>query len=446
MSYYCTNCGSEFPKWSGKCPACGQWDSIAEAPDLPKSNKASKGSSLHVSKLVSLKEASDLKKNFDTKVRLSTGFAEVDRVMGGGVVPGSITLVAGEPGIGKSTILLQIALNVARTSKVLYISGEESISQIYSRVLRINNTPSYSENLLLSDEISVEAISELVEGELPGLVIVDSIQALESDAVKSSAGSIGQVRVCGTVLTRLAKSTGVPIFVVGQINKEGSIAGPKVLEHVVDTVLHFEGGEFNVFRVLRSVKNRFGSTNEIGVFEMHENGLGEVENPSQLFMEGSGSFAGSAVGAALQGSRIVFVEVQALVNERGMESGPLRRVANGIKKNRLDMLCAVLSKRGGVFLGDKDVFVNVVGGISIDNPTLDLAVCAAIKSAVKESVIGRDSVFWGEVGLTGEIRGGFAAEMVVKEAKRLKYKNIIVPKGSLKSTSAVRFLKALSEL
>lgn len=433
MAYFCTNCGSEFPKWSGKCPTCGQWDSLALAPESNnggrKGSKSSGKSSVsYESALKSLDQLS--KEGLDTGQRMSTTFKEFDRVLGGGIVNGSITLIAGEPGIGKSTLLLQLALNIANASKVLYISGEESSSQIYSRVSRVSNNLSYSSSKLsISDEVRVEAIKELVEKELPSLVIVDSIQSLESETVRSSAGSIGQVRVCGSVLTRLAKTTGVPIVVVGQINKEGVIAGPKVLEHVVDTVLSFEGGEFNTFRLLRSVKNRFGSTNEIGVFEMSEGGLVEIENPSKLFLEGDGGLSGSAVGAVMQGTRVVFVEVQALVVERGMEAGPLRRVANGIKKPRLDMLCAVLTRRGRVFLGDKDVFVNVVGGLNVDNPTLDLAICSAIKSAVDDKVVDSSFVYWGEVGLTGEVRGGFGFELVLKEAKRLGYSRIYIPKG-----------------
>ncbi|MBI2356699.1 DNA repair protein RadA [Candidatus Dojkabacteria bacterium] len=447
MNYYCTNCGGEFPKWSGKCSACGQWDSLAEALDQKVGSKTSKGSGKKrgAPNVISISNLS--KKKQTTMTRISSGFVEFDRVMGGGMVPGSITLVAGEPGIGKSTILLQIALKVSADNKVLYISGEESISQIYSRISRVGNNSTYSENLLLSDETSLEGIAELISSQEPSFVIVDSIQSLESEVVRSSAGSIGQVRVCGALLTRLAKSTGVPIVVVGQINKEGSIAGPKVLEHVVDTVLHFEGGEFNSFRVLRSIKNRFGSTNEIGVFEMNETGLSEVANSSKLFLEGEGGMSGSAIGAVMQGSRVVFVEVQALVNERGMESGPLRRVANGIKKPRLDMLCAVLTKRGKVFLGDKDVFVNIVGGINIDNPTIDLAVCAAIKSAVNEKVLKNDTVYWGEVGLTGEVRGGFAAEMVLKESKRLGYSLVVLPKVSkLKTSLETKLLRDISSL
>lgn len=435
MSYFCTNCGSEFPKWSGKCSTCGEWDSLAESKFEEVGKKSASGKSRSKSATVITLDEISKQKPLDM-VRLSTGFKEFDRVMGGGIVPGSIALIAGEPGIGKSTLLLQIALKLSKNNKVLYISGEESISQIYSRVSRVDNSTSYSNlSLSISDETSIETISELVSTESPSLVIVDSIQSLESESVRSSAGSIGQVRVCGALLTRLAKDLSIPIIVVGQINKEGSIAGPKVLEHVVDTVLNFEGGEFNTFRVLRSIKNRFGSTNEIGVFEMKELGLEEVENPSKLFLDSEGGMSGSAIGAVMQGSRIVFVEVQALVNERGMESGPLRRVANGIKKPRLDMLCAVLTKRGRVFLGDKDVFVNVVGGLNVDNPTLDLALCAAIKSAVDEKVLSSDVVYWGEVGLTGEVRGGYAYEMVLKEAKRLGYSKVVLPKSRKSSAS-----------
>lgn len=449
MSYYCTNCGNEFLKWSGKCGSCGQWDTLAESPnqDIPK-GKGSSSKSAVPAKVVTL---SDLEKDFKngSNPRISTTFAEFDRVLGGGIVPGSITLVTGEPGIGKSTILLQIALNLSKSIDVLYISGEESVSQVYSRVLRISKKDAYSDLLSISDETNLESITELILEKKPDLTIIDSIQSLESSLVKSASGSMGQVRVCGSTLTKVAKSSGVPIIIVGQINKEGSVAGPKVLEHVVDTVLHFEGGEFNTFRLLRSVKNRFGSTNEIGVFEMGEGGLSEISNPSELFFGSQRGLSGTAIGAVIQGSRVVFVEVQALVNERGMESGPLRRVANGIKKPRLDMLCAVMSKRGKVFLGDKDVFVNIVGGVNVDNPSIDLAVCCAIKSAVSDSAVDSRSVYWGEVGLTGEVRGLFGSEMVQKETARLGYKQINMPSSgknlSIKSLK-VRPLSSISSL
>ncbi len=429
MKYYCTNCGAEFLKWEGKCSSCGQWDTLAEIV-----NESSE--SVKKSNIKSYVLNSEFSK-FDN-VRILSGFSEFDRVLGGGIVNGSVVLLSGEPGVGKSTILLQIVMNLAKDKKVLYIAGEESISQLYSRVFRLNNNSEYSNsNLRVVEEINVELLETLIREEKPEIVIVDSIQSLQSDRVKSFAGSIGQVRVAGSIITKLAKELGIATFIVGQINKDGNIAGPKVLEHIVDVVLNLEGAEYNVFRLLRAVKNRFGSTNEIGIFEMQGSGFAEISNPSKVFLEDIKMGPGSAIGAILKGSRVVFVEVQALVVDRGMESGPLRRVANGIRKPRLDMLCAVMTKRGGIFLGDKDVFVNVVGGLLVDDPTLDLAVCAAIKAAVVDKILGKDIVYFGEVGLTGEVRSGWSLESVLKESKRVGYSKFVTNPYKLKKISAL---------
>jgi DNA repair protein RadA/Sms len=430
MKYVCTNCGAEFLKWEGRCSSCGEWETVVEMPDVsddksPKTAVPSLATS--ISKLSKTSQ----------KNRISTGFDELDRVLGGGLVPGGVILLAGEPGIGKSTLLLQVGLNLAKKNKVLYVAGEESPSQLFTRLKRIEKAKSDSksgDNLVVTEDTNVENISALIKSESFGLVIVDSIQSMVSSSSRSYAGSVGQVRVSGAELTRVAKRTETPIVIVGQITKEGNIAGPKVLEHVVDTVISFEGGEFNTFRIVRTSKNRFGATNEIGVFEMKGDGLSEVGNPSQAFLEGTKGGPGSAVGAVLKGSRVVFVEVQALVAERGADFGPLRRVANGIKKPRLDMLCAVLSRRGGVYLGDKDVFVNVVGGISVDDPALDLAICAAIKAAVDDVVLDRKTLYWGEVGLTGEVRSSFSVESVMNEASRVGYKTAVAAEKGGKST------------
>ncbi|HVX92963.1 MAG TPA: DNA repair protein RadA [Candidatus Dojkabacteria bacterium] len=451
MKYYCTNCGAEFLKWSGKCSNCGQWDSLAEIPaaELKSKNSSTKKSSGKVGfeKPVAL---SQFKKDYDpTKFdRFSSGFKELDRVLGGGIVIGSIVLIAGEPGVGKSTLLTQVIQNLSASKRILYVSGEESVSQIYSRFSRINNKGEYSnESVLLSNETNVEAIMEMLDGDLPEVLIVDSIQSLYSDTVKSIAGSIGQVRVVGSLLTRIAKDFNIPVLVVGQINKDGNVAGPKVLEHVVDTVLYLEGAEFNVFRILRSIKNRFGSTNEIGVFEMTSSGMIEVADFSKVFVDKEiSNNSGVAIGATLQGSRIVFVEVQALVVDRGMESGPLRRVANGIRKPRLDMLCAVISKKAKAFLGDKDVFVNVVGGMNIDDPAIDLAVCAAIESAVWDKVVDLNKVFYGEVGLTGEIRSGIGVDAVLNEAKKVGYKGVVLGNSYKGASKFVQKTKDISSL
>lgn len=441
MKYACSNCGAEFLAWEGRCSSCGEWESLVEVKSEDKVGATSPVAAISVP-LSKIKEGSGGR-------RFSTGFEEFDRVLGGGIVEGGVVLVAGEPGIGKSTLLLQVAANLARNEKVLYVCGEESSSQLYSRLKRVSSAKSLatiSNNLIVTEDVNVENVAALIKEEAFSLVIVDSVQSMVSTSSRSYAGSIGQVRVSGSVLTRAAKVAQTSMILVGQINKDGNIAGPKVLEHIVDVVVSFEGGEYNAFRVVRGVKNRFGATNEIGVFEMSGGGLAEVGNPSQAFLEGSISGPGSAIGAVLKGSRVVFVEVQALVVERGADIGPLRRVANGIKKPRLDMLCAVLSKRGGVYLGDKDVFVNVVGGITVDDPALDLAVCAAIKAAVEDKVLSKDTLYWGEVGLTGEIRGGFTGDSVLKEASRVGYKNIISTGVKRNSKVLVKAIKSVKEL
>jgi DNA repair protein RadA/Sms len=332
----------------------------------------------------------------------------------------------------------------------LYIAGEESPSQLYTRVDRLTAKKgsfgkNIKENLLVTDEIDVDKLESLIAENGFGLVIADSIQSLTSENARGYSGSTSQVRISGAILTRVAKETKTPILMVGQINKGGNIAGPKVLEHIVDCVLYFEGGEFNQYRILRGMKNRFGSTNEIGVFEMTSFGLKEVGNPSLVFLDNANKSSGSAIGAVLQGSRVVFVEVQALVVEREYEGGPLRRVANGIKKPRLDMLCAVLSRRGNVFLGDKDVFVNVVGGLTVNNPAIDLAICAAIKSAVKDNVLDRDTIYFGEVGLTGEVRGSWGVDSVLSEASRVGYKQAIVGRSKAKKVGEL-VVKKVSKL
>ena len=433
MKYVCSSCGSEFLKWSGRCSNCGQWGTLEEVEDevIKEDGKVSSTKSPYKS-IIEYRKSTDSKKG--AKNRLGTGFKELDRVLGGGLIEGEVVLVSGEPGVGKSTLLLQVALNLSAKKKILYVCGEESPSQLISRLDRLSVDGGKPENIFVTNDVIVENIYNLVSEEKFDLVIVDSIQSVTSITSKGYPGSISQVRASGSLLTRLSKVTGIPCVIVGQINKVGDIAGPMILEHIVDCVLYIEGGEFNQYRIIRGMKNRFGSTNEIGVFEMTSAGLNEVGNPSLVFLDTKSSVSGSAISAVVQGSRVVFVEVQALVVERGAEVGPLRRVANGIKKPRLDMLCAVLSRRGNVYLGDKDVFVNVVGGITVSDPAVDLAVCAAIKSVVKDEVLDKKYIYFGEVGLTGEIRGTWGLDSVMAEASRVGYKGIYVGNAKIRKS------------
>ncbi len=441
MKYVCSSCGNEFLRWSGKCSKCGEWGTLEEAGeelvqgggDLKvKSKKAPYGSIIEYGK------DADSKSKQENRIR--TGFEELDRVLGGGLIEGEVVLMTGEPGVGKSTLLLQVALNLSKEKRILYVCGEESPSQLISRLNRLSSEGGNPKNIFVTNDIVVENIFELVSQEEFGLIIVDSVQSVSSLTSRGYPGSISQVRAAGSILTRLSKVTGTPSILVGQINKVGNIAGPKILEHIVDCVLYIEGGEFNQYRILRGMKNRFGSTNEIGVFEMTAQGLNEVGNPSLVFLNSNSASSGSAIGAIVQGSRVVFVEVQALVVDRKAEMGPLLRIANGIKKPRLDMLCAVLSRRGNIYLGDKDVFVNVVGGITVTDPAIDLAVCAAIKSAVKDTVLDREYVYFGEVGLTGEIRGTWGLGSVITESSRVGYKGVYIGESNRKSSSKIKII------
>ncbi len=439
MRYVCSSCGSESLKWSGKCPFCDEWGTLEEVQEV---KKESKESSITPSDYKAItKYGNSSSSNTGRGERMPTGYKELDRVLGKGLVEGEVVLLSGEPGVGKSTLLMQIVLNFSKNGKVLYVCGEESPSQLNSRLKRLQSKGSKSkkeDNFVLTEDLVVENIAELIKNDNFDLIVVDSIQSMTSLASRGYPGSISQVRVCGSVLTRASKSSGVPMFIVGQINKGGDIAGPKVLEHIVDCVLYMEGDQYNQYRILRSIKNRFGSTNEIGVFEMRGDGLKEVGNPSLVFLESGSKSSGSAIGAIIQGSRVVFVEVQALVVERESEGGPLRRVANGIKKPRLDMLCAVMSRKGGVFLGNKDVFVNVVGGLTVNDPAIDLAICAAIKSSVDDEALSKSRIYFGEVGLTGEVRGTWGVESVISEAVRAGYEELVV--GRMK-VGAVKKLK-----
>jgi DNA repair protein RadA/Sms len=437
MKYICSSCGSESLKWSGKCPYCDEWGTLEEVQEEVK-----RGKIVGEVPPSDYKAITKFKNKAPSKERRTTGYVELDRVLGKGLVDGEVVLLSGEPGVGKSTLLMQIVLNFSNDSKVLYVCGEESPSQLNSRLRRLKpNGIKQEGNFVLTEDNIVESIVELIKSDNFGLVVIDSIQSMNSLSSKGYPGSISQVRVCGALLTRVSKITGVPMFIVGQINKGGDIAGPKVLEHIVDCVLYMEGDQYNQYRILRSIKNRFGSTNEIGVFEMKGNGLSEVGNPSLVFLESGTKSSGSAIGAIIQGSRVVFVEVQALVVERESEGGPLRRVANGIKKPRLDMLCAVMSRKGGVFLGNKDVFVNVVGGLTVNDPAVDLAVCAAIKSSVNDEALSKSRIYFGEVGLTGEVRGTWGVESVISEATRAGYEELVVGRMKVGQTKKLRVKK-----
>lgn len=423
MKFLCNECGYESLKWEGKCSSCGEWGSLKEFEEASLKESTVKELAVGVDVL-------DLNKdpNVRKESRLSSGFEELDRVLGGGFVAGQVVLMAGEPGVGKSTLLLQVALNIVKEGKVIYFSAEESLSQAYSRYRRLGGEVESKEGLVFSEESVTEKIVNLIEKEKPSLCIVDSIQALESVEAGGVVGGVAQIRANGYLLTKVAKKTGVPIILVGQITKDGFVAGPKVLEHIVDSVLNLQGDEFNMYRILRSMKNRYGATSEIGVFKMAGGGMEEVGDPSQIFLQKTEETFGSAISAVLKGTRVVFVEVQALTSDVVAENVPPRRVSNGMKKTRLDMLCAVLSRRGSLPLYNKDVFVNVVGGLKVDDPSLDLAVCAAIKSALKEKSLLQDYVYVGEVGLTGEVRGCFGWDLILKEAKRLGYKGIYASK------------------
>lgn len=443
MKYICSSCGSEFLKWSGKCPNCHEWGTLEEVEEAPAANARDKTG-------VVAKYGPILQENNNTPsitTRISTGFTEVDRVLGSGLIPGEVVLVSGEPGIGKSTLLMQIVLKFA-DKRILYVCGEESPDQLNSRLVRLSGdkvSNKTGQNFMVTEDICVENIVALIDKEQFDLIIVDSIQSISSLQSRSYPGSISQVRICGAMLTHIAKLKRIPMFIVGQINKGGDIAGPKVLEHIVDCVLYLEGDQYNQYRILRGMKNRFGSTNEIGVFEMAGSGLLEVGNPSLVFLENDTKSSGSAIGAVLQGSRVVFVEVQSLVVERESTGGPMMRVANGIKKPRLDMLCAVMSRKGGVYLGNKDVFVNIVGGLNINDPCIDLAICAAIKSSATDKILDKESIFVGEVGLTGEVRGTWGVSAIVDEAQRVGYKSVVMGKAKLGKAKDIT-IKKISQI
>lgn len=426
-TYICNECGYQSPKWLGKCPSCGSWNTIEETLIASQSTSATR--TLVRESAVSSrapKKIGDVQAGSET--RYKTGLKELDRVLGGGIVKGSLILVGGDPGIGKSTLLLQICEKVGEEKKVLYVSGEESEGQIKIRAQRLGVT---TENLYLVSETDVETVIECINSVKPDIVIIDSIQTMNRQDISSAAGSVPQVREATNAFMRIAKSLGIAMFIVGHVTKEGAIAGPRVLEHMVDCVLYFEGDRQLSFRILRAVKNRFGSTNEIGVFEMRDNGLTEVENPSMMLLEGrNADISGSAIVCTMEGSRGVMAEVQALVTPTGF--GNPRRMANGIDLYRLLLLVAVLEKRARMNLSNSDIYLNVAGGLRIDETAVDLGICAAVATSQADIPLPHDMIFIGEVGLGGELRGVSQLEKRITEAAKLGFKSAIVPKQSLK--------------
>lgn len=422
-AFFCQECGYESSKWLGQCPACRSWNCFVE--ELAE-KKASRGG-LAKGGLTGASEKRLSEISMEKEERMLTGIRELDRVLGGGVVSGSLILVGGDPGIGKSTLLLQVCRNLAETKKVYYISGEESLQQIKMRADRIGT---FSDQFYLLCETNLETIKEKIEKAHPDVAVIDSIQTMYKDDVASAPGSVGQVRESTGLLMQLAKGLGISIFIVGHVTKEGVVAGPRVLEHMVDTVLYFEGDRHAAYRILRGVKNRFGSTNEIGVFEMRESGLEEVENPSEYMLNGKPQGAsGSVVTCAMEGTRPILLEVQALVCKTNF--GLPRRTAAGTDYNRVNLLMAVLEKRAGFRLSDCDAYVNIAGGLKLNEPSLDLGIVMAIISSYKDKAIDDKTIVFGEVGLSGEVRGISTCETRVKEAAKMGFTTCILPKVSL---------------
>lgn len=420
--FFCSSCGYESPKWLGQCPGCGEWNTMVEEKVAPKA-KGGRRSLVQSSRPVKL---SEIEVSDELRIRMPSG--ELNRVLGGGLVAGSLTLIGGEPGIGKSTLLLQNILSI-RQRRILYISGEESASQLRLRADRLGKV---SDNTYILTETDLDAIFSQIENVKPEIVVVDSIQTIQSPDIESAAGSVSQVRECAASLLRYAKESGVPVILVGHINKEGSIAGPKVLEHIVDTVLQFEGDRQYLYRILRSIKNRFGSTSEIGIYEMVQHGLREVKNPSEMLLSDNREeeMSGIAIGVTVEGQRPFLVEVQALVSSAAY--GTPQRAVTGFDQRRLNMLLAVLEKRARFKLGQKDVFLNIAGGLKVVDPAIDMAVIVAVMSSNFDLTIPKRVAFAGEVGLSGEIRTVTRMEQRVAEAEKLGFTTIYIPKGNLK--------------
>ena len=431
--FFCQNCGHEENKWLGQCPMCKEWNTFVEEP--VSFSKSASAKQIKDAEVVALKHVET-----DQEERIKTKIEELDRVLGGGIVPGSLLLVGGDPGIGKSTLLLQVCQRLCEDKhQVLYISGEESLKQIK---LRANRMGEFTEDLLLLCETNLEIVKNVIQKRKPEVVIIDSIQTMYSEEVASAPGSVSQVRESTNVFMQLAKGLGISIFIVGHVTKEGTVAGPRVLEHMVDTVLYFEGDRHASYRILRGVKNRFGSRNEIGVFEMRQNGLVEVENPSEFMLNGKPENAsGSVVACSMEGTRPILIEIQALVCSSNF--GMPRRTAAGTDYNRVNLLMAVLEKRVGIHLSNYDAYVNIAGGIKMNEPAVDLGIVMAVVSSYKNQPIDEKTIVFGEVGLSGEVRAVNMPEQRVVEAKKLGFTTCIMPEVSREVVKNIKGIKII---
>lgn len=431
--FFCQNCGHEENKWLGQCPMCKEWNTFVE-----ETVSVTKSSSLKLTKEPEIVPLKDIETN--NEERILTRIGELDRVLGGGIVPGSLVLVGGDPGIGKSTLLLQVCQKLCEDRKqVLYISGEESLRQIK---LRANRMGEFREELCLLCETNLEIIRSVIEKRKPDVVVIDSIQTMYSEEVTSAPGSVSQVRESTNIFMQLAKGLGISIFIVGHVTKEGTVAGPRVLEHMVDTVLYFEGDRHASYRILRGVKNRFGSTNEIGVFEMRQNGLVEVENPSEFMLNGKPEHAsGSVVACSMEGTRPILIEIQALVCNSNF--GMPRRTAAGTDYNRVNLLMAVLEKRLGLPLSNYDAYVNIAGGVKMNEPAIDLGIVMALASSYKNKIMDEKTIVFGEVGLSGEVRAVSMPEQRVAEAKKLGFKTCIIPEVSKETVKGIQGIRII---
>jgi len=424
--YVCSECGYETSKWMGKCPSCNSWSTLEEDVRISAPKAAVKTVSVTGVKAQALSQIDS-----SAEERYVIGIRELDRVLGGGIVKGSVTLLSGDPGIGKSTILLQICNAFQNRLNVLYVSGEESANQIK---MRANRLGVFSDNITIMTETDVQAVSEYILSKKPDLVMIDSIQTMQIPELSSSAGSIVQVRECTNLLLRTGKSLDIPVIIVGHVNKGGDIAGPKVMEHIVDTVLYFEGERNQSYRILRAIKNRFGSTNEIGVFEMSDTGLSEVENPSAMLLSGRlPDVSGGCITCVIEGTRPILAEVQGLVSTTGF--GNARRMATGYDYNRLNLMLAVLEKRLGLYFSNLDTYLNIVGGMKLDEPAADLAVAMALVSGLRDIPIDSNLIAFGEIGLSGEIRTVPRVQSRINEAARMGFTRCILPRASLKQIS-----------